>query len=460
MKRYRERRLWNEKIETMPQDKMRDFQWKRLKGQLRYNYEHSIYYRRKFKEAGITPRDIRSFEDFQRIPLMDKDEHRRVQSESMERFGHPYGLITCAPLEKIVRISSTSGTTGIPTLYTLTRHDVNVVNEMHARKYWRAGLRPGHVVLQALSLSMFTGGLPLSDGLQGMGLCCVPVGVEGGTKRVLDFAVLTKPDAIIATPSFGEYLIEKCPEILGKEAAELGMGWFFCAGESGAGIASVKERLQNGFGARVFDHTGGGHAFHGISCEGEEYRGMHFVSPDHCILELIDPKSRKPIAMEDGAMGEMVFTFIGWEGGPFLRYAYGDVLQIFTKPCDCNLPGMRFKIIGRSDDMLIVKGVNVYPSALKDAVGRFYPRTTGAVKILLDRPGPLVRPPLKLRVEYGRDLGADELQGLQEEMRAYLREHLRVNPEIELVPPDSIPRETKKAKLIEIQEKDDSSFRK
>jgi phenylacetate-CoA ligase len=450
MKSYTERRFWNEKIETMPEEQMRELQWKRLKRQLRYNYENSIYYKRRFDQGGITPQDIRSFEDFQRFPVMDKEEHRRIQQESLERFGNPYGMITCAPLEKIVRISTTSGTTGIPTLYTLTRHDVNVVNEMHARKYWRAGLRPGHVVLQALSLSMFTGGLPLSDGLQTMGLCCVPVGVEGGTKRVLDFAVLTKPDAIIATPSFGEYLIEKCPEILEKEIVELGIKWFFCAGEPGAGIPSVKERLQNGFGARVFDHTGGGHAFHGISCDGKEYMGMHFVSADHCILELIDPESRTPIPLEDGAVGEMVFTFIGWEGGPFLRYAYGDVLQIFTKPCDCGFPGMRFKIIGRSDDMLIVKGVNVYPSALKEAVGRFYPRTTGALKILLDRPGPRVSPPLRLRVEYGSGLEKGHHDALREEMKAHIREHLRVNPEIELVPPDSIPRETKKAKLIEI----------
>ncbi|NIQ38635.1 MAG: phenylacetate--CoA ligase family protein [Proteobacteria bacterium] len=450
MKSYTERRLWNEKIETMPEEQMRELQWKRLKRQLRYDYENSTYYRRRFETGGITPQDIRSFEDFQLFPLMDKDEHRRIQQESMERFGNPYGMITCAPLEKIVRISATSGTTGIPTLYTLTRHDVTVVNEMHARKYWRAGLRPGHVVLQALSLSMFTGGLPLSDGLQAMGLCCVPVGIEGGTKRVLEVAVLTKPDAIIATPSFGEYLIEKCPEILEKECVELGIKWFLCAGEPGAGIPSVKDRLQNGFGARVFDHTGGGHAFHGISCDSEEYRGMHFVSADHCILELIDPRSRTPIPLEDGAVGEMVFTFIDWEGGPFLRYAYGDVLQIFTKPCDCGFPGMRFKIIGRSDDMLIVKGVNVYPSALKEAVGRFYPRTTGAFKILLDRPGPRVSPPLRLRVEYGPGLEKGQQGCLREEMKAHMREHLRINPEIELVAPDSIPRETQKVKLTEI----------
>ena len=220
---FKERKLWNEKVETMSEEELRDLQWKRLKKQIKYDYDHSIYFQEKFHNAGLKPKDIASFEDFQKVPLMTKDEHRRAQQESIERFGHPYGLVTCAPMEKIVRISSTSGTTGMPTLYTLTKHDVGVLNEMHARKYWRAGLRPGHVVLQALSLSMFTGGLPLSDGIQAMGLCCVPVGIEGGTKRIIDFLLLTRPQALIATPSFGEYLIEKSVSLTGKEAKDLGI---------------------------------------------------------------------------------------------------------------------------------------------------------------------------------------------------------------------------------------------
>ncbi len=455
-KRWRERKLWNEKIEGMSEEELRALQWRRLKRQLSYNYRNSIYYRDKFKEAGLTPRDIRSFEDFQKIPLMSKEEHRRVQQESIERFGHPYGLITCAPIEKIVRISSTSGTTGTPTLYTLTQHDVNVVNEMHARKYWRAGLRPGHIVLQALALSMFTGGLPLSDGIQAMGLCCVPVGIEGGTRRILDFLLLTKPHAIIATPSFGEYLIEKAPALIGKEAKDLGLRWFFCAAEPGGGIPAIREKLRRGFGARVFDHTGGGHAFHGICCGNEEYRGMHFISPDHCILELVDPETKKPVEIVEGAIGEMVFTFIDWEGGPFLRYILGDVIQVFTKPCECGFPGMRFKILGRGDDMLIVKGVNVYPAAIKEAVARFHPRTTGVMKIILEQDPPLVKPPLKLKVEYGAVVNEKERDRLKEDLRRYMQEHLRVTPEIDLVPPESIPVETGqtgKVKLIEVLKK-------
>ncbi|MEJ2219835.1 MAG: hypothetical protein P8X80_03370, partial [Desulfobacterales bacterium] len=145
-----DRQFWNEEIETLPEEEMKALQWKRLKKQLQYNFENSVYYREeKFRKAGLTPDDIQTFEDFQKIPLFTKDEHRQVQADSIQQFGHPYGLITCAPRDKIVRINSTSGTTGQPTLYTLTRNDIDVLNEMHCRKYWRTGLRPGHIVLQA-----------------------------------------------------------------------------------------------------------------------------------------------------------------------------------------------------------------------------------------------------------------------------------------------------------------------
>lgn len=450
-----DRQFWNAEIETLSPDKMKALQWRRLKKQLAYNYENSIYYREeKFKKAGLTPEDIQSWEDFRKIPLMTKDEHRRVQAESIQQFGHPYGLITCASKEKIIRINSTSGTTGQPTLYTLTKNDVRVLNEMHCRKYWRAGLRPGHIVLQALSLSMFTGGLPLSDGLQSMGLCVVPVGIEGGTRRVLDFALLTKPDVLIATPSFGEYLIEQVPKLIGKSTRDLGIRWFFCAGEPGAGIPPLRKKLQEGFAAKVFDHTGGGHAFHGISCDTEPYAGMHFVSADHCILELVDPKTKKGIELVNGAIGEMVFTFIEWEGGPFMRYALGDLIQIFTEPCACGWPEMRFKILGRADDMLIIKGVNLYPSALKGLVGEFEPRTTGALRILLERPGPLVKPPLKVRIEYGfTDMSVSDKQLLKSELTECIKDRLRVNPDVELVAPLSLSRESGKSALIEIRKK-------
>jgi phenylacetate-CoA ligase len=179
---------------------------------------------------------------------------------------------------------------------------------------------------------------------------------------------------------------------------------------------------------------------------------MHFVSADHCVLELVDPKTKDPIEIRHGAMGEMVFSFIGWEGGPFMRYALGDLIQIFMEPCDCGWPEMRFKILGRADDMLIIKGVNLYPSALKGLVAELEPRTSGALRIMLEQPGPLVKPPLKICIEYGfKDISAADMHKLKTELTQLIKDRLRVNPDIELVPPFSLPRESGKVSLIEIK---------
>jgi len=441
--------LWNERIERMPREQMRALQLERLQRQVAYNHAHSPYYRQRLDQAGVAPRDIRRLEDFHAVPVMDKHEHRRVQQASIEEHGSPIALIGCAPRAKIVRINATSGTTGVPTLYTLTAHDVAVVNEMHARKYWRAGIRPGHVMLQALSLSMFTGGLPLSQGIMHLGACVVPVGIEGGLRRVVEFARLTQPDALIATPSFATQLVEQ--GALGVPARELGLRWFFSAGEPGGSEPATRKLIGEGLGAQVFDHTGGGHAFHCISCAAaDEGAGMHFVSEDHCLLELVDPATRAPIALEDGAVGEMVFTFLDWEGGPFMRYALGDILEYHERPCSCGLPGPRLRIIGRADDMLIVKGVNVYPQAIQQVLLEFVPRVTGAMRVRLDAPGPAVKPPLRLRVEHGAAVPAAELPPLEAALVQRMRESLRITPAIEWLPPGALPRDAHKTRLIEV----------
>ena len=446
------RKLWNPDVENLSRDALEALQLERLKNQMIYNFDNSEFYRGQFAKAGAGPGDIKSLVDFSRLPLMDKTDQRDAQQESLDRFGHPYELLACAPRDRIIRIVSTSGTTGVPTLYTHTAHDVAVINEMNGRKYWRAGLRPGDAMVQAVSLSMFTGGLPVSEGVQHLGACIVPVGIEGGTDRVLQFIELTRPSAIIATPSFGQYLIEECPKRTGRSASALGLKRFFCAGEPGGGMPEIRKTLATGFDAEIFDHTGGGHAFHGISPAepAERYSGMQFVSEDHCLLELIDPQTRAPIAQTDGAIGEMVFTFLDWEGTPFMRYALGDLIQVWYEPPDCPTPGRLFKIVGRADDMLIVKGVNVYPAAVQDAIARFRPRVTGHFRIALDAPGPLVTPPLTLRAEHGAQENADTLAALAEEIVAHCRKTLRIAPMIEWLAPGTLPRESQKAQLIEI----------
>ena len=374
---------------------------------------------------------------------------------SLERYGDPLRIINCAQIDKVVRINSTSGTTGMPTLYALTRHDVDVVNEMHARKYWRAGIRPGHIMLQALSLSMFTGGLPLSQGIQHLGACVVPVGVEGGTRRVVEHILMLRPHAIIATPSFGQYLIEEAVKLAGKPASEFGIKWFFCAGEPGGGMPEVRKSLSQGFGrAKIFDHTGGGHAFHGISCDEppEQYSGMYFVSEDHCYLEVLDPRHQEAVRRSRTAPAAK-WSSLSSTG----RADHSCAMRSATSfrfghlPCPTGTPEIRFKILGRSDDMLIVKGANVYPQAIQNLIVSFQPRLTGHFRIRLQAPGPLVPPPLRLAIERGVGLGDVDLAALEDEIVRRCRDELRFAPAIDWLDPESLPRESKKSRLVEIE---------
>lgn len=182
-----------------------------------------------------------------------------------------------------------------------------------------------------------------------------------------------------------------------------------------------------------------------ICCE--NHQGMHIVSPDHAYLELIDSETKAALKMEDGAVGNIAYTSLDWEAGPILRYDMGDVTQVFTSPCGCGLTGVRLKVIGRSDDMLIVKGINVYPMAVKNIVADFYPRTTGEMRIVINQPGPKVPAPLNVKVEYGQ--GEKDLSKLKSNIEGKIHDVLRFKAEVELLPEGSIERTATKAKLIE-----------
>ncbi len=437
------------RAERLSRDELQALQWRRLGPQLAYDYANSPFYRRRFDAVGLKPQDIRTWEDFRRIPTMSKEDHRKAQEESIQRFGHPFGMLACAPPEKFLILNATSGTTGTPTFYTVTAHDLKIFNELQARKYRRVGLRPGDRVLHGYALSMFVGGIPIVAALKSYGACPIPVGAEVGTRRMLEFARLTRPRMLQCTPSFAEHLAEKAPEILGRPIRDLGIEILMCGGEPGAGLPEVRKRIEAAYGGTLYDSIGAIHTFHGIGC-GAPGLPMHLVSEDYCVLELLDPETKSLVELKDGAIGEMVFTYLDIEGTPFLRYALGDVLEVFTSPCECGWPGLRFKILGRSDDMLIVKGVNVYPAAIRNIVTGFAPRTTGQMRVILEEPGHRVRPPLQLVVEHGRDLQGNDLPTLKLALESMMHEKLKVRPNIRLVAPETLQRSSHKTKLIEI----------
>ena len=431
-------------------DALRALQWSRLQPQIAYNYANAPFYRERFDAIGLAPGDIRDWSDFTRVPTMDKHDHREAQDESIRRYGHPFGMLACVPVESFSFLSATSGTTGTPTFYTLTDTDMKIYSELMARKLRLIRLKKGDRVIHGFALSMMVGGQPVLQLIKNYGACVVPVGAEVGSLRLLEFAKLVKPRMLIGTPSYAEYLADKCQETIGIPPRELGFEIIVCGGEPGASLPHVRQKIESAYGAKLYDYTGAIHTFHGITC-GMSDIGMHYVSEDHCVLELLDPETKKPIPVEDGAIGEMVYTELGIEATPLMRYALGDILQISTAPCACGFRGKSFKILGRADDMLIVKGVNVYPAAIRNVVNGLVPRTTGQIRVVLDAPGPRVIPPLKLIVEHGPDVPPGERARLSTELENLIHDKLKVRPEIRLVEAGTLARTSHKSKLVEIR---------
>ncbi len=412
------------------------------------------YYRQKFEEHGIDPTRVRTLDDLRQLPILVTPElHRVAQEESLATEGHPFSTMLCARPDEIVSVQSTSGTTGNPTFYPFTRHDVDVTDRLWMRALQFIGVAPGDVVMQGFGLSMYLAGLPLVRALERYGATPIAVGAEAGTEKLLRLMRTLRPRVLCCTPSYAEYLIEKAPSVLsGMSARDLGVQIILCAGEPGAGLPEVREKLHEGWGARIHDVLGGAHGVMMASAATDEYHGMFVLGEDYSMsTDLVDPQTKEPLDIVDGAIGERIKTALEWEGAPPLRYSVGDIYQVFTDP----LPGLpalpRIKVLGRVDDLLIVKGVKVYPAALSDVVNSLVPDTTGEMRILLDGPPPKVNPPLRLRVEHREGMDAGEQEQLVKRLQHAMHDRLSIRPEVELIPAGSLPRATHKKKLIEME---------
>ena len=411
----------------------------------------SRFYRGRLEAAGVEPGDVKGVADLERIPiLLGKDDERELQERSREELGHPFGEHLSVPVEDVVAVASTSGTTGAPTFYAFTAEDVATTDELWGRAFRFAGVQPGDTVLHGFGLSMFLAGVPVVRALERMGARPVPVGAEAGSERLLRVADLTRPRVLACTPSYATYLAEQAPKLLGRPADELGIDIVCCAGEPGAGIPHVREAIATAFGAKVYDMLGGAHGVMCCSCDAEPYAGMHVLGQDTAITtQLVDQETKDPIPLVEGATGERVKTSLRWQAQPQLRASVGDVYQVHTETCSCGVEGLRIRVLGRTDDLLIVKGVKLYPAAVKNVVQELVPLASGAFRIVLDAPPPRVEPPLRLTVERGE--GVDEAGGAQlaEQLERVLHQRLTVRPEITVVPAGTLERTTHKEKLIE-----------
>lgn len=427
---------------SVPHADIKDLQEYKLRRQIAYLFERSPFYQRKFNEHGIKKEDIKTIEDLQKLPFTHKEELRESQQNHP-----PLGAHAAVPMEDVIRIHSSSGTTGRPTYVGITRRDWEVWTEILARVLYTHGIRPHNRIVFGMGLSFFVGSA-MKDGIERLGATFIPIGT-GASSRVIQSIIDLKGDVLFCTPSYANYLAEHCREHFNMEPRELGLKIMSVGGEPGGGLPEVRRKIEQEWGCQVLEAMGNADMAPVLFSECPEGNGMHFIAPDFVICELIDPETGQVIPMEDGAEGELVYTAIDRECCPLVRFRTRDLIKVWTEPCACGLKTFRIRCVGRSDDMLIVRGVNVFPSAVKDVISSFDPYTTGAIRILLKQKPPLVHPPLPIQVEYQGDLSESQLAELKQKIEETLRSKLIFSADVQLVPKGTLPRFEMKAKLVE-----------
>ncbi|PIC63609.1 phenylacetate--CoA ligase [Sporosarcina sp. P13] len=433
----------------MTGEEIKEYQFKLLKKQLKYAYRNSVFYKARFDEIGVRPEDIKTFDDYYKLPVfINKTIERETQKESMERYGHPFGLHLCSSPDEVVFTGTTSGTSGNPTFtYTFTEPDINFLNRYIAHMLDYGGIQAGERLLFSHSLGIYATSSILW-GIRSHGVLPIDVDVRAGSKMILEYAKMTKPTAAMMTPSLAEHLIDKAPEQIGMEVGELGLQAIFTVGEIGVGVPEIKKKIEEAYGCRIYDYLGE----LGFSCDSDEYHGIHCVAPDLSLFpnDLIDPETKQPIEIYDGVVGELIATEFNLKALPRIRYSSGDIVQVFTNECPgCGFTGKRVKFIGRSDDMLIIKGANVYPSAIKRVISNFIPEITGELRIVLNNPPPRVVPPLLVKLEHGGITDSKKLEDLEKRIKSALHNEVRVTPHIIWCEPGTLEKALTKTPIFE-----------
>jgi phenylacetate-CoA ligase len=422
-------------VEARPWEEQLELDDESYRAQLRYLLERSPFYREKL--AGVDPEG--GLGEIATLPLTEKDELRASCTRE-----NPIGEHLCAEPSELVRIYSTSGTTGAPSYVPLTAGDLDNWVTGSARSYAASGIVAGERIVSTYDAGPFVAGAALAS-FERIGLCHIPVGT-GHTERLMRAVELLLPEAVVLTPSYAAHLVEWAAErdfdLRGSNVARV-----LVAGEPGGGEPGFREQLQAGWGARVTEAMGIGDIGVSVWGECEEQDGMHLGARGFVHPELIEPESGRALALEDGATGELVLTHLRHRAAPLLRFRTRDHVRVRIGPCPCGRTGPRVRCVGRTDEMLIVRGVNVFPSAVREVVSSFAPRVSGYVLVKPRADGVKQEPPLPVAVELARGVEADD--DLAEAIRGRLREVLVVQAAVELVSWGSLQRSEYKSKLLE-----------
>jgi len=430
------RNIWNEKLETLSSGELQELHERKFLKQLQYVFDSSLLYRKKYRNQGLSLADIKSLEDIAKLPFTEKNELREAQMEQP-----PVGIHRACPAEKLSRVYSSSGTTGMPTYIGLTANDIhNIQAEVIARFCWAGGIRPDSIVVNIPTAPFIAD--CFREGIEKTGATHMPTGFN--TDRVLSAFQYQGADALHSTVSFFSYLLEET-EKKGIDPKDLGLRTIVGGAEGGTG--TIRPAIEKGFGATVVEGMGMGEMTCVVfgECVENRGRGMHYIGQGLVHVEIIDPENGNRVEIEEGASGELVYTALQSEAMPLLRYRSRDHVRVVsTEQCVCGRTGFRIEVMGRTDDMLTVLGVNVYPLAVRDVVSALKPRVSGEIEIQLDKPGPVVEPPLAIKVELGENPG--EQGELKKLLETRIRETLVFRSRVELVA--ALPKYQYKRKLV------------
>ena len=424
---------WNKSYECMPREKLQELQLERLKRMVNRIYHDVPFYRNKFQEKGLMPEDVRSLDDLQQLPFTTKVDLRD---------NYPYGLFT-VPLEQIVRIHASSGTTGKPTVVGYTRNDISMWSELMARCLVAAGAGPHSVIQNAYGYGLFTGGLGVHYGAERLGASIIPISGGNTAKQIMimqDFG----STVLTCTPSYAIYLSEVLAESgIDPESLKIKAGIFGAEPWS----ENIRKDIEKKLKIKAYDIYGLSEIMGpGVAIECESQDGLH-VWEDHFIPEIIDPVTLKVLPY--GEQGELVITTITKEGIPILRYRTRDITTIKPEPCACGRTHLRIsRLQGRTDDMLIIRGVNVFPTQIESVlleIGEVEPH----YQLVVRRDGSLDT--LEIKVELSEALFSDRisnLENLEKRIRDRIQSTIGVNAKVALVEPKSLPRSEGKCQRV------------
>ena len=425
--------IWDPEYECMPREEIEQLQLERLQATLNRVYKNVTCYRNKFKELGIVPEDVQSLAGLSQLPFTTKEDLR---------LNYPYGMFA-VPLREVVRIHSSSGTTGKPTVVGYTKHDIKVWSNLVARFMTGAGVTSDDVVQIAFGYGMFTGAFGLHYGSETIGASVIPMGA-GNTEKQIMIMQDYKTTALVSTPSYAVTIAERM-EKMGVDPKSLSLKVGLFGGEPWS--ESMRREIESRLGISATDNYGLSEVIGpGVAGECGYKCGMH-ISEDAFIAEIIDPDTCE--TLPPGSVGELVLTSLTKEAFPMVRYRTRDITSLDYAKCDCGRTTVRMrKTMGRSDDMLIIKGVNVYPSQIEDvlfAVEGCQPH----YQLVVDRKGALDT--LEVRIEVTENIFFDEMKrqkAFLDQVERRIDSVLGVGAVVKLVEPNSIPRAEGKATRV------------